>query len=235
MSSAPRRPRRAGLFTRMSKSFTDDMLASGVTIEAAGLYTMISTDRAVNALGYVYRKHEWEEFPGANSDTIDRLLNLLEKHGHIVAAGYHIVIRGYVRRNAFEFPSYLRSGLYDLQRAVTHPLLRCVIGSEFLRLDTRGWDDKKTSNVWLAANAIWQEITDGATLPPAHHLRGEDSISATMLDSLATMPEAERVYAELDARQWSVIAEHLRQPLQAAFQHHHHSNTVTQLARRTAT
>lgn len=232
MTTAPRRPRRAGLFTRMTKSFTDDMLRSGVTIEAAGLYTMISTDRAVNALGYVYRKHEWEEFPGANSDTIDRLIAQLEQHGHIVASGYHIVIRGYVRRNAFEIPSYLRSGLYDLQRTVTHPLLRCVIGSEFLRLDSQGWDQKKCSNVWQAANAIWQEITDGATLPPIHHLRGDAALNATMLDSLATMPDAEQVYADLDARQWSVIAEHLRQPLQAAFQHHHHSGIVTPLARK---
>lgn len=224
-----RRPRSRGLFTRVSKSFGADMLAAGVSLEAGMLYTLMTTDPATSALGYVYRKQEWSTFPGSNNDTIDRLVGDLERAGFIVADGWHLVIRGYLRRNAFDQPSYLRSGLYDLQRSLTQPLLRCVIGSEFLRLNLVDMPQPKSSNTWQAAAPLWSEITGGAVLPPAHHMLGDSGTEPhpMMLDSLAAMPDSELAYQALDARQWTVVAGHLVDPLQSAFQRQPWAGRVT--------
>jgi hypothetical protein len=228
---ATRKPRRSGLFTQVSKQFTTDMIQAGVSLAGAGLYTAVMTDPGTSALGYVYRKHEWTMFAESNGDTVDKLLNELERASLIVVDGAHIVIRDYMRKYAFDLPSYLRSGLYDLDRQIlTSSLLRFVIGAEMLRLDLRGMAGTKPVNVREAANPIWREIT-GGELPPVHHLMGGD-IPSTMLDTLATMPGATDVLQAVDERKWTVVADHLVEPLQQAFTAHHGSGSVTPLVRR---
>ena len=48
-----------------------------------------------------------------------------------------------------------------------------------------------------------------------------------MLDSLAAMPDSELAYQALDARQWTVVAGHLVDPLQSAFQRQPWAGRVT--------
>ena len=228
-----RRPRRSGLFTQMSKQFTREMIEAGVSLAAAGLYTAMKTDPTTTALGYLYRRHEWTQFAGSNSDTVDKLLCELESAELIVVDGAHIVIRDYMRKYAFDLPSYLRSGLYDLDRQIlTSSLLRFVIGAELLRLDLRGMEGTKAVNVREAANPIWKEIT-GGELPPVHHLMS-GQVPPTMLDTLATMPGATDVLQSVDERQWKVVADHLIEPLQQAFAAHHGRGAVTPIIRRRA-
>lgn len=230
-----RKPRRTGLFTQVTKRFTVDMVDAGLNLAAAGLYSCMITDPAMTALGYVYRKHEWEQFAESNRDSIDRHIRELEDARLIVADGYHIIVRSYMRRNAFDLPSYLRSGLYDLQRTINSPLLRFVIGAELLRLDLSDMPASKAGNVREAADPLWGEITEGGHLPPVHHLQGRDgSPVPTMVDSLAQMPEASSVLQSLDERRWTVVADHLVAPLQAAFAASHGGAAVTPLRRRTS-
>lgn len=227
-----RKPRRTGSFARIPKQFTIEMLETGTSIEASGLLAMMLTDPGVTALGYVYRKHEWEDFPSSNSDTVDRLIEELEAAGHLVSCGPHIVIRDYMRRNAFELPSYLRSGLYDLRNGLSQPLLRFVIGTQFLQVDSTGWDPRKASSVWQAASPLWREITGGAVLPPIHQLRAIDAINTTMVDSLVSMPQATTVLTELNNRDWVVVPEQLRQHLRVGLERSAPTGVITLSNRR---
>ncbi|WP_042376555.1 hypothetical protein [Gordonia alkanivorans] len=203
------------MFTRLSKNFTADMTAAGVSLSAAGLYACLLSDPGTTALGYLYRKNEWEQFTGSNRDTVDRLLAELEAAGLVVADGYHLVIRGYMKRHAFDQPTYLRSGLYDLERLLVSPLLRFIIGTELLRLDLSEMPTPKATNVREAAAALWEEIT-GTSLPVADRLRGGEP-DPMMLTALAAMPGADVILRDLDERRWAVIAAPLVVPLQREF------------------
>lgn len=224
MSSIPRppakarAPRRAGLFTQVPKNLGNRLRRRGCSLQEIGLYFTMYTSAETSALGYIYRQHEWAEIAGCNPDSISLYLQSLESKELIIVDGPAILISDYMPDQAFNQPKYLKSGLWDLQRALADKhLLRFIIGVQLLGLNVAAMVGTKAESVRAAAQSIWGEITDDQ-LPPARYLHGNlDEPDRRMVDSLARMPAADAVRIELDRRQWLGVPEPLRDPLRAAF------------------
>lgn len=212
------RPRRAGLFTQVPKRLVSRLIAHGCTLQEIGLYMAMYTAPETSAVGYIYRRHEWDEIASANHDSIDLYLDRLQDKELIVMSGASILLTGYMAEQAFNQPKYLKSGLWDLQRSLDDkPLLRFIVGVQLLGLDAASMAGTKAESARDAAQPIWAEIT-GDALPPVRHMHGSfDEPNPTMIDSLARMPDAVAVRTEMDRRQWCGVPAPLRGPLQAAF------------------
>ncbi|MFC0313679.1 hypothetical protein ACFQNE_02550 [Gordonia phosphorivorans] len=232
-TSPARRPRRAGLFTQVPKTLSEQLNAAGCTLQESGLYFQMYTAPDTSATGYVYRRHEWAEVVGCNADSIDLYLSGLEQKELIVVSGPAILITGYMADQSFNQPKYLKSGLWDLQRSLrTKPLLRFIIGTQLLALNTAAMVGTKADSAWQAAQSLWEEIT-GGELPPVRHMHGNlDEPNRTMIDSLAQMPDADLIHVELDRRKWLGVHPQLREPLQRALADFSADSSVTTFRQR---
>ncbi|WP_347956101.1 hypothetical protein [Gordonia aichiensis] len=217
--TAARKPRRAGLFTSVPKSLSSYLRGAGCTLQEIALYMQMYCDVDTSACGYVYRKHEWESIAGCSRETIDVTLRSLEEKELVVVSGPAIILLGYMAEQGFNQPRYLRSGLWDLQRILLdHPLLRFFVGVQLLQLRLVEMETSKAHNLWDAAQSLWSEITGGQELPPPHHMHGNvDAPDRFMVDALATMPEADKVFLALEQRRWLGLPPTVREALQSAF------------------
>ncbi|MGU3586233.1 hypothetical protein ACLBYD_24080 [Rhodococcus sp. C26F] len=214
------RPNRArgktGFFVPVVKDFWKEMAAEGCSFSEIGYFALILTSKATTPVGSLYLQHEWGDIEGTNPDHAEKSLDSLERRGKIVRDGYYILVRSWIRRNCFTNPNYLKAGLYPLQNDIDSPLLRFVIGSELLRLDLSSLEPTKAQNLHASASLLWAEITE-SELPPPNAMTGDlNHPNDYMIGALATMPGIDSAAAELDRRNWCVVKEELRVPLQKA-------------------
>lgn len=229
------RPNRArgktGFFVPVAKDFWKEMAAKGCSFSEIGYFALILTSKATTPVGSLYMQHEWSDIDGTNPDHAEKSLDSLESRGLIVRDGYYILVRSWIRRNCFNNPNYLKAGLYPLQNELDSPLLRFVIGTELLRLRLSDLDPVKAKNMHDSASVLWAEIT-GGELPPSAAMTGDiNNPSEYMISVLTSIPGIETVAVELDRRNWCVVKEELRAPLQKALSQ---VRNVTQLQARTA-
>ncbi|WP_137726169.1 hypothetical protein [Prescottella subtropica] len=207
---------KTGFFVPVVKDFWKEMAAEGCSFSEIGYFSLIITSKATTAVGSLYLQHEWGDIEGTNPDHAEKSLNSLEQRGLIVRDGYYILVRSWIRRNCFNNPKYLRSGLYPLQNDVDSPLLRFVIGTELMRLRLSDLPLDKAQNLHDSASLLWAEIT-GNDLPPIAAMVGDiNDPNQYMISALTSIPGIETVAVELDRRNWCVVKEELRAPLQKA-------------------
>lgn len=219
-------------FVTMTRAFEADM--SECTIAEIGLMSLLITSPATTPLGNVYRRHEWEEFPGSSDDQVFALLEGLESKGKIVRDNHDILIRSWLRHRTFSTPNYLKSCLYPLQVQVRSPLLRTVVATELLRKDVAGipkapptkGSKQSPSRVYTkgrdahfqALELLWEEITD-QKLPPAETITGSvTNPNPEMVEQLIATRDFAAAVPELERRNWVCVHPELAEVLRATIQ-----------------
>lgn len=206
-------------FAKMTRGFERDM--ENCTLGEIGLMSLLITSRAITPVGVVYRRHEWAQLPGSSDEQIAKLLEGLEAKGKIVQARNDVLIRSYLRRNAFATPNMLKAARYAIQHQVTDPLLRTVLATEMLRLDVASIEVKTSSQgspqnpgrvyakgrdaFYQAAQAVWTELVE-APLPPAVTMRGStDEPNGQMLEQILASEDFQESLPQLQRRDWGCV------------------------------
>lgn len=206
-------------FVKMTRSFESDM--ENCSLVETGLMSLLITSRSINPVGVVYRRFEWSELPASSTEQIDNLLGGLEEKGKIVRVRNDILLRSWLRWNAFAAPNMLKAARYSLQHQVTDPLFRTVIATEMLRKNVAQVEVKEpsrgsTQNAsrtyskgraahYEAAQMVWTELVE-QELPPAETMDGSTrEPNPVMLDQIVNCEDFREALPELQRRNWRCV------------------------------
>jgi len=221
-------------FVMITRSYEADMVTDGCSLEEIGLLSLVLAHPETKQVGALYRPNEWDDQFGGR-DRVTAVLEGLQDKGKVVLEGYLVHVISWVRRNGFDKPNYLSSGLYSLSTQITStkaPLIRMVIATELLRLrlSDKTPAELEKSRMHRIASQYWMELT-GCDLVSHSAMSGSlDHPQPTMLEQVIDMPGAAEAYRKLGDRNWSVIHPQLREPLERGLSIRYDSGRVATLA-----